>query len=230
MQEKIYIADDERNIRDPMAAFLRSSGFVVVEFETGDALLKHFLLEPADLVILDIMMPGTDGLALCTKIREKSNVPIIIVSARDSEVDRITGITLGSDDYLTKPFSPVELVARVRAIFRRINFTKKSNEIIELSYGNLKLNINSRNTWCDNKALDLTPTEFVLTKYLLENKEIALSRKELLQNVWNYDFDVDTRSTDYAVKRLRKKFEIAGVNLIIESVWGFGFKLTKGGT
>ena len=118
--KKIYIADDEKNIRELIAAFLRNAGFDVMLFENGDLLLKEFLQSPSDMVILDIMMPGTDGLTLCTKIREKSNVPIIIVSARDSEIDRITGITLGSDDYLTKPFSPMELVARVKAIFRRL--------------------------------------------------------------------------------------------------------------
>lgn len=228
MQELIYIADDEKNIREAMAVFLKNSGFLVKDFDNGDELLDCFLAKPADLVILDIMMPGTDGLEICTKLRAKSNVPIIIVSARDSEMDRITGITLGSDDYLTKPFSQVELVARVKAIFRRINYTKLPDKN-ELSYGNLKINLESRSVICDGEFLDLTPTEFILTKYLLENKEVALSRKDLLKNVWNYDFDVDTRSTDYAVKRLRKKFDTSNVNLKIESVWGFGFKLTKRG-
>lgn len=228
MKELIYIADDEKNIREAMKIFLINSGFLVKDFDNGDKLLDCFLTEPADLIILDIMMPGTDGLQICTKLRNKSNVPIIIVSARDSEMDRITGITLGSDDYLTKPFSQVELVARVKAIFRRINYTKIPYDS-ELSYGNLIVNTESRSVSCNGKVIEVTPTEFILIKYLLENKEKALSRKDLLKNVWNYDFDVDTRSTDYAVKRLRKKFELSNVNLKIESVWGFGFILTMKG-
>lgn len=228
MGKKIYIADDELNIREAMAAFLKNSGFQVETFTNGDNLLAKFLTEPADLIILDIMMPGTDGLALCTKIRNKSNVPIIIVSARDSEFDRITGITLGSDDYLTKPFSPVELVARVKAIFRRIEFDKAAPTANTLSFGNLSINIDQRKATCNGSPLGLTPTEFALTKYLLEHKNKAISRKELLEKVWNYDFEVDTRSTDYAVKRLRKKLEMANSNLAIESVWGFGFKLVLG--
>lgn len=228
MSKKIYIADDEFNIREAMSAFLVNSGFIVETFETGDKLLSRFLDDKADLIILDIMMPGTDGLALCTKIRSVSNVPIIIVSARDSEIDRITGITLGSDDYLTKPFSPIELVARVKAIFRRIDFTKTTPKENAISFGNISINIDQRKATCSGSELSLTPTEFTLTKYLLENKNKAISRKELLEKVWNYDFEVDTRSTDYAIKRLRKKLELANANVVIESVWGFGFKLVLG--
>ncbi|NLI93051.1 MAG: response regulator [Peptococcaceae bacterium] len=120
MQKSIYIADDDQNIRDLIFMYLTNEGFEVKSFGSGDDLLTAFLQKPADLVILDIMMPGTDGLTVCTQIRNRSNTLIIIVSARDSEIDRITGITLGSDDYITKPFSPMELVARVKALFRRL--------------------------------------------------------------------------------------------------------------
>lgn len=225
--QKIYIADDERNIRDLIYSFLTSEGFEVKAFENGDALLSEFLHSPSDLVILDIMMDGTDGLSICSQIRTKHNVPIIIVSARDSELDRITGFALGGDDYLVKPFSPIELVARVKAIFRRVSLDQAaavSNRI--LVYGDITLNPSARECLRNGTPLDLTPTEFALLTYLFEHSGQAISRSELLRNVWKFDFEVDTRATDDVLKRLRKK--LAGSQVVIESVWGFGFKLKLG--
>ena len=226
MQKKIYVADDEKNIRDLIMSFLKNDGFTVKTFEDGRSLYETFMSEPADMLIIDIMMPEMDGLSLCTKIREKYNVPIIIVSARDSELDRITGITIGSDDYLVKPFSPIELVARVKAIFRRMQFDQGSyEEHHTLDYGDLSISVNKRTAYCKDQPLDLTPTEFALMVYLFENQERAISREELLKNVWKFDFDVDTRATDDVVKRLRKKLN--GSNVKISAVWGFGFKLEQ---
>lgn len=228
MSKTIYIADDEQNIRELISSFLKSEGFIVETFSNGDDLLEAFLTKPSDMVILDIMMPGTDGLSLCTRIRQKSNVPIIIVSARDSEMDRITGITLGSDDYLTKPFSPMELVARVKALFRRLNLGKASTEVEVVSMGDIEINISTRKAKCRNTPVDLTPTELALMIYLIQNNERAVSRGELLKNVWKFDFEVDTRATDDVIKRLRKKLLSAGSNVRIQSVWGFGFKIGLG--
>ncbi len=226
MEKTIYIADDEKNIRDIISGFLKNDGFNVKAFDNGDDLLVEFLKNPADMVILDIIMDGTDGLTICSQIRQKHNVPIIIVSARDSELDRITGITMGSDDYLTKPFSPIELVARVKAIFRRMNLDKYSTSIEILTFGDIALNLATRESTYEGKRLDLTPTEFALLTYLFENKDRALSREELLKNVWKFDFEVDTRAVDDVLKRLRKK--IIHSNVKIKSVWGFGFKLGIG--
>ncbi|MBF4694624.1 response regulator transcription factor [Fusibacter ferrireducens] len=224
MQKKIYVADDEKNIRELIMSFLKNDGFEVKTFEDGKALYDAFLMDPADMLIIDIMMPEMDGLSLCTKIREKHNVPIIIVSARDSELDRITGITIGSDDYLVKPFSPIELVARVKAIFRRMQFDQGNYEVNPLlSYGDLTISVDKRVVHCKEVPLDLTPTEFALMVYLFEHQERAISREELLKNVWKFDFDVDTRATDDVVKRLRKKLSCSNVK--IGAVWGFGFKL-----
>jgi len=225
--DKIYIADDEKNIRELMATFLRNDNFEVAVFEDGDKLLSEFIKAPSDMVILDIMMPGIDGLTLCTKLREISNVPIIIVSARDSEIDRITGITLGSDDYLTKPFSPMELVARVKSIFRRLERNNIKNELNILSFGNLDMNLDARSAKVQNAPFDMTPTEFALMSYLMKHKQNAVSREELLKNVWKFDFDVDTRATDDVIKRLRKKLLSADCNIKIAPVWGFGFKLEE---
>lgn len=223
---KIYIADDEKNIRELIYGFLTNDGFEVKAFENGDDLLAEFLQNPSDMVILDIMMDGTDGLTICSQIRSKHNVPIIIVSARDSELDRITGFTLGGDDYLVKPFSPIELVARVKAIFRRVNLDQSSTEKIQLKYGDITLNLSTRESLLDDQRLDLTPTEFALISYLFEHCDRAISRNELLKNVWKFDFEVDSRATDDVLKRLRKK--ISKSTVIIESVWGFGFKLRLG--
>lgn len=223
MNELIYIADDEKNIRELMSGFLRNDGFEVMTFETGDYLLAQFTKKPSDLVILDIMMEGTDGLTLCSDIRRQHNVPIIIVSARDSELDRITGFTLGCDDYLVKPFSPIELVARVKALFRRITLDRATAANNVLKYGDVTINIALRECHMGNRMLELTPTEFALLTYLFENSDRAISREELLKKVWKFDFEVDSRATDDVLKRLRKKISDSSVR--IESVWGFGFKL-----
>ena len=226
MKHTIYLADDESNIRNLMQMFLTNGGYEVISFSSGDELLDAFMQKPSDLVILDIMMPGTDGLSLCTQIRQTSNALIIIVSARDSELDRITGITLGSDDYLTKPFSPMELVARVNALFRRMELDRSTILPEHPSFGNLLLNTSNRLAYVANHPIDLTPTEYELLFYLLQNSNRAISREELLKNVWKFDFEVDTRATDDVIKRLRRKLTSAGANIRIETVWGFGFKLS----
>lgn len=223
VQERIYVADDEENIREIIGSFLKNEGYEVSLFATGDELLETFLKVPAHMIILDIMMPGTDGLTLCNTIREKYHVPIILVSAKDSELDRITGITMGGDDYLVKPFSPIELVARVKALFRRINLDRGTTNQSVLRYGDLDINIDTRRCTHKGAAMELTPTEFALMSYMIEHSDRAISREELLKNVWKFDFDVDTRATDDVLKRLRKK--LLPTNVRVQSVWGFGFKL-----
>lgn len=229
MGKLIYVADDEKNIRELIKSFLVMEGFDVMTFADGESLYHAFEQNPADMAVLDVMMPGMDGLTLCTELRKISSIPIIIVSARDSEIDRIMGISIGSDDYLTKPFSPVELVARIKALFRRIHMDKaeeKSCELLEL--GDLSINTATRTLLSGGHPLELTPTEFLLLTYLVQNKDRAIGRDELLKNVWKFDFDVDTRATDDVVKRLRKKLSNAASHVKIESVWGFGFKIALG--
>lgn len=223
MSKKIYIADDDANIRFIIGSFLKNEGYQVEEFDSGDALVERFLSVPCDLIILDVMMDGSDGLTICAKIRESHSVLIIIVSALDSELDRITGITLGSDDYLVKPFSPVELVARVKALFRRVDMDKKIESVEILSVGDMRINVRSRECWIDQKKLDLTPTEFALLTYMFQHADQAVSRQQLLKHVWGVDWDADTRATDDILKRLRRKMVNSRVK--VESVWGFGFRL-----
>ncbi|MCH4889973.1 response regulator transcription factor [Acidaminobacter sp. JC074] len=220
---KIYIADDDKDVRNIISTFLRNSGYEVTSFETGDALKEAFEKTPSDMVILDVMMPGTDGVTICSAIRKKNNVPIIIVSAKDSELDRINGISMGADDYLVKPFAPMELVVRVQAIFRRMSFNDQLIEKNTLSYGNLEIDIAYRKCTLNGENFDVTPTEFKLLVYMFENSNRSISREELLREVWEFDFNVDTKACDDVLKRLRKK--LIQTNVRITSVWGFGFKL-----
>ncbi len=226
MPKRIYIADDDKNIRELIARFLKNDGFETETFDNGDGLLRAFLTRPADMLILDIMMPGTDGLALCAQVRESSDVPIIIVSARDSELDRINGITTGSDDYMVKPFSPMELVTRVKAIFRRTDAVRAPS-CHELSFGPLRIAEAERQAYLGGEKLDLTPTELSFMAYLIRHIGRAISRDELLRAVWRFEAEVDTRATDDVVKRLRRKLRGSGVR--IGSVWGYGFKLEMDG-
>lgn len=228
MEKHIYIAEDDANIRALEQVFLEKSGFRVTTFETGDALYEAFKKAPSDLVILDIMMPGTDGLSLCASLRKESSVPIIIVSAKGSEIERVTGITMGCDDYLAKPFSPIELVARVQAIFRRMDMMQPPTTEITSTIlcGDLTIDKARREVMRQDEAIDLTVSEFNLLTYLAENKERAVSRDELLEKLWDFGHgDIDTRATDDAMKRLRKKLCDANSNVKIETVRGFGFKI-----
>ena len=227
MEKLIYIAEDEKHIRDLEKIFLEKSGFRVETFDCGETLLKAFDDNPADLLVLDIMLPGVDGLSICNLIREKSTVPIIIVSAKDSEMDKITGITIGSDDYLTKPFSPIELVVRVQAIFRRIEMHSNSlrNDDM-LTYGDLVVNKKRREITKDGTPISLTPTEYNVITYLIDNADKAISRDELLRNIWEFDIKViDTRATDDTMKRLRKKLVDIASSVKIETIRGYGFRI-----
>ena len=225
----IYVADDDDNIRQVIRTFLASDGYQVEEFPTGDLLLERFLEKNADLVILDIMMPGSDGFTICTELRKVSTVPIIMLTARDSENDYAMGLGLGSDDYITKPFSAMSLLMRVRAIFRRIDFESMKHTTTateEKTIGYLKLDENGRHILRDGKPLPLTPTEYELLKYLILHAGQAVSREELLNQVWGFETAVETRATDDTVRRLRQKLGNSGV--VIEAVWGYGFRLTEG--
>ncbi|MGI6546429.1 MAG: response regulator transcription factor [Fastidiosipilaceae bacterium] len=226
-KKTIYIADDEQNIREAIKTFLESEGYAVTAFENGNRLLAAFQTAPCDLVILDVMMPGMDGFAVCAELRKLSTVPIIMLTARDSDLDYATGLSLGSDDYFTKPFSAMSLVMRVKAIFRRIEFEKQNSGRQEnartLSFGDLKMDLRGKSVSTAGKELSLTPNEYDLLKYLMEKNDQAVSRDELLENIWGYNTEIETRATDDTVRRLRRKLEHS--NVVIEAVWGFGFRL-----
>jgi DNA-binding response OmpR family regulator len=228
VNELIYIADDETNIRDVVKSFLESEGYRVTTFEDGDQLLAAFQKEPCDLIILDVMMPGSSGFDVCREIRKSSTVPIIMLTARDSDLDYATGINLGSDDYFTKPFSAMSLVMRVKAILRRIEYERAGQlktETATLTFADTVINQQNKTVFLADKPVELTPNEYNLLIYLVENCERAVSREELLNNIWGYTCEVETRAADDTVRRLRKK--LAAGRITIETVWGFGFRLKE---
>ena len=222
MPKLIYVADDEKNICFLIENFLEKEGYEVECFGDGESLLDAFQKKAPDLCILDIMMPGMDGLTVCTQIRKTSHVPIIIV----------TGITLGSDDYMVKPFLPLELVTRVKALFRRVDTFSGQEEETKESYeiGDIKLYPKRRAAKLKDEDFALTPLEFDFLCHMLERQEHAASRDDLLKSLWKVDSrEVDTRAVDDMVKRLRKKLKDQKSTVKIETVWGYGFRLTSGG-
>ena len=219
---RIYVADDEADILQLIQSFLQEEGYEVKTFDSGDKLLSAFEAQPADLLVLDITMPGMDGLSLCAAIRKRSDVPIILLTARDTDADYITGFSVGCDDYFTKPFSMIKLALRIKAIFGRMNDSQSTES---LSYGDLTMDPDQRTAYRGAQELKLTNTEFSLLQYLVGNQKKVVSREELLNIVWGYDNFVETRATDDIVKRLRKKLLEAGSIVVIETVWGIGFRL-----
>jgi len=222
----IYLAEDETAIRETIISFLSSEGYQVIGFENGDALYDQFIKQSCDLVILDVNMPGNNGFEITKKIRQNSIVPILLLTARDSDLDYATGINLGSDDYFTKPFSAIALVMRVKALLRRVEMDQKSNDSTpkEIEYnGDLSINRKTLEVKINDQTIDLTPMEYQVLCYFFDNKEKAISRDELLNNVWGYSKEVETRACDDTIRRLRKKLEHSQVQ--IETIWGFGFKL-----
>ena len=227
IREKILVIEDEKSISHFISTVLNNNGYEAMQAQTGEEALSMISSHCPDLIILDIMMPGMDGFALCTAIRRESRVPIIIVSAKDAPMDRVTGITLGSDDYMVKPFLPLELVARVKALFRRAGYIRQdAGETLVCA--NLSLDPRSRCMTVDGAHFSVTPTEFAFLQYLMERRGEAVSKQVLLKEVWELpDYDLDTRVADDLVKRLRRKFREAGCRAAIETVWGYGFRLEE---
>lgn len=222
----IYLAEDETAIRDTIISFLSSEGYQVIGFENGDALYDQFTKQSCDLVILDVNMPGNNGFEITKKIRQNSIVPILLLTARDSDLDYATGINLGSDDYFTKPFSAIALVMRVKALLRRVEMDQKANDSNPKEIdqnGDLSINRKTLEVKINDQTIDLTPMEYQVLCYFFDHKEKAISRDELLNNVWGYSKEVETRACDDTIRRLRKKLEHSQVQ--IETIWGFGFKL-----
>ena len=228
MEHSIYLADDEKSIRELLHSFLASDGYTVRSFESGDALLEAFRQEPAELVILDIMMPGTDGLTVCRELRAVSDIPIILLTAKDSELDYVMGISQGSDDYLTKPFRPTILLMKVKALLRRVEMDRgKTAAEDELHYGDIRYSATENVIFYGAAPVSLTQTELRLLSYMMKQPEKAYSREELLSAVWGFDSEVETRVTDETLRRIRKKLLQAGSTVSVSTIWGFGYKLKE---
>lgn len=226
----IYVVDDEQNIRNLVKTYLLKDGFDVEVFSDGQAAYDSFIKKPCDMLIIDIMMPGMDGYSLCREIRKNYEVPIIMVSAKDDEIDRIVGLELGSDDYISKPFSPRELVARVKTIFRRIKDEAPADPQVsgnELRCRDIVIVEDERKVLKDNIEIDLTTKEFDLLLYLSKNKNRVFTREQLISSIWGYDYVGETRAVDDLVKRVRKKLSDVNSNLEIKTVWGYGYKICE---
>ena len=217
---KILVVDDEARMRKLVKDFLVKSSYDVVEAEDGSQALDIFY-EQKDiaLIILDVMMPKLDGWEVCREIRQYSRVPVIMLTAKSDERDELLGFQLGVDEYISKPFSPKILVARVEAILRRTNQLGSEQT---LAAGGIVIDKAAHSVAIDGKSIDLSYKEFELLAYFLENKGIALSREKILNNVWNYDYFGDARTIDTHVKKLRSKME--GKGELIKTIWGMGYK------
>lgn len=216
----ILVADDEKNIFELTKLYLEKEGFEVEWAHNGRAALERIgSLNPA-LLILDLMLPEVDGFEVCRRVRRESDLPILMLTARSEDVDKIVGLELGADDYLTKPFNPRELVARVKAILRRYEVAKKTERI---EVGDLSIDLDRREATIKGEPIQLRPKEFDLLAALAQNQNIVLSRDRLLDLVWGYDYYGGTRTVDVHVAHLREK--LAGSSVSIETEWGVGYKL-----
>ncbi|MBR2189943.1 MAG: response regulator transcription factor [Eubacterium sp.] len=222
-QLKILVVDDEARMRKLVHDFLAKQNFLVIEAGDGEAALNIFY-EQRDiaLIILDVMMPKMDGWEVCREIRRESKVPIIMLTARGDERDELLGFELGVDEYISKPFSPKILVARVEAILRRTN---QYDDTDTLEIGGIRLDRSAHTASVDGRDIELSFKEFELLTYFMENKGIALSREKILNNVWNYDYFGDARTIDTHVKKLRSKLGEKGE--LIKTIWGLGYKFEE---
>jgi len=222
-REKILVVDDERNIVELMKFNLKKEGYEVVTAFDGVEALRVAREEKPDLMVLDLMMPELGGLDVCRTLRKESKIPIIMVTARGEEIDRILGLELGADDYVLKPFSPRELIARIKAVLRRTS--QKIDEQEELHFDNLYLNLIKHEVRINEKKIDLKPKEFDLLKLLATNAGKVFTRDFLLEQLWGYDYLGDTRTVDVHVRRLRQKIEDKPSNpKYLKTVHGIGYK------
>lgn len=220
---EIWVVEDEKNIRELIRRYLEKEGYSVRLFNSSEAIETALVNHIPDMFILDIMLPGDDGLALCRKIRENNHTPIIFVSARGEEFDRVLGLELGADDYLAKPFSPRELVLRVKTIFRRLQSPEDINKGLKLK--NVTINPEQRKVTIDGEDVIFTEKEYVLFNLLASHPGRPFSRQYLLEKVWGFDYEGEERAVDNTVKRIRKKIRDKKALPELSTVWGFGYKL-----
>ncbi|MEA4900197.1 response regulator transcription factor [Desulfitobacterium sp.] len=221
--EPILVVDDEERIRRLVRMYLENEGYTVEEAENGREALERFHKSSYALMILDLMMPEVDGWCVCREVRKVSNVPIIMLTARGEEFDRVLGLELGADDYLVKPFSTKELVARVKALLRRAKGSMAGNDSV-LVFGKLRIEKEKHRVMIEDEIITLTPREFELLYFLAKNPGRVFSREQLMETVWGYDFYGDARTVDTHVKKLREKLSNPEVKSMIGTVWGVGYK------
>jgi DNA-binding response OmpR family regulator len=221
-QHTILVVEDETSIASFVAAYLRNAGYGVRTAPTAQAAVAELNSEQPALVVLDLNLPDGDGVELCRRIRKSSDVPILMLTARDEDVDKIIGLEVGADDYMTKPFNPRELVARVKSVLRRAAPERRRTESEELRHGDLVINAGKREVYVGDEEIRLAPKEFELLWELLDHRGIVLTRDQLLERVWGYTFAGDTRTVDVHVRQIRRKLGDASP---IVTVWGVGYKV-----
>jgi len=225
MSYRIGLIEDDPNIQNIVRAYLEKEGYEVTVVSSGEEGWEVWTKNPPDMWILDIMLPGIDGYEFCKRVRAESDIPIIIISAKDDEIDKILGLELGGDDYLTKPFSPRELVARVKRLFKRTGTDKTGEQETtnRMQVDELLIYLEERRIFWEGQEREVTTKEYDMLLLLAENPNRAFSREELLYNIWGDDYFGSDRAVDDLVKRIRKKIP----NIPLETVWGFGYRLRK---
>ena len=222
--QKVLVVEDEASIASFVSLYLTNAGYLVSTVGSGQEALTQAESEQPDLIVLDLMLPDVDGIEVCRKIRQRSEVPILMLTARDEDVDKIIGLEVGADDYLTKPFNPRELVARVKSILRRSVPERRELETKQLKHGDLEIDAGRREVRVAGTEIQLAPKEFDLLWELLDHRGLVLTRDQLLERVWGYTFAGDTRTVDVHVRQLRRKLEDASP---IVTVWGVGYKVAS---
>jgi DNA-binding response OmpR family regulator len=223
-QHSILVVEDETSIASFVAAYLKNAGYGVRTASNAQAAVTEVASEVPSLIVLDLNLPDGDGVELCRRIRKSSDVPILMLTARDEDVDKIIGLEVGADDYMTKPFNPRELVARVKSVLRRAAPERRRTESAELRHGELVINAGKREVYVGDEEIRLAPKEFDLLWELLDHKGIVLTRDQLLERVWGYTFAGDTRTVDVHVRQIRRKLGDASP---IVTVWGVGYKVAS---
>jgi DNA-binding response OmpR family regulator len=221
-KQKIFVVDDDANICELIRLYLEKEGYGVVTVNRGDRALEEFSSYAPNLVVLDIMLPGMDGWQLCREIRKKSNIPIIMLTAKGETFDKVLGLELGADDYVVKPFEAKELVARIKAVLRR--YEHKDTGTVEVVFPNLVINKTNYTVKLCGKEVALPPKELELLFFLASNPNKVFTREQLLEHVWDFDFFGDSRTVDVHIKRLREKIDIPDQNWQLKTVWGVGYK------
>jgi DNA-binding response OmpR family regulator len=223
-QQTVLVVEDEASIASFVSLYLKNAGYAVKTAATGGDALAQVADATPDLIVLDLMLPDIDGIEVCKRVRQRSDVPILMLTARDEDVDKIIGLEVGADDYLTKPFNPRELVARVKSVLRRATSDRRIDEGDELRHGELTINSGRREVLVGDEEIQLAPKEFDLLWELLDHRGIVLTRDQLLERVWGYTFAGDTRTVDVHVRQIRRKLGDASP---IVTVWGVGYKVAS---
>ncbi len=224
MQYKVLIVDDDENICELLRLYLEKDGFETVVASDGEKAVEYTAKYSPDIILLDIMLPGLDGWQVCREIRKTKDTPIIMLTAKSETFDKILGLELGADDYVTKPFDAKEVIARIKAVLRRSNDTDKQNQIKEVRYDKLKINLTNYELVVDGIAIDTPPKELELVYHLASNPNRVYTRDQLLDEVWGFDYYGDSRTVDVHVKRLREKLENVSEEWSLKTVWGVGYK------